>query len=80
MYSAGGDKNIIKWDLNNKKQIAKLEGHQDWIYDICISQNDKILFSAGGENIIVWDLEQNLSIKRLIGHTNIIQTISLDNK
>ncbi len=58
LFSSHYDNIIRKWDLNSKKLLSQLEGHDDKVRDIALSVDGKKLFSASYDGKIkVWDTE-----------------------
>ena len=53
---SGGDTTIRIWDLLEKKQVAVLEGHTDYIYTLAISSDDEYIISGSKDKTIrIWN-------------------------
>lgn len=78
LYSAGADKTIKIWDLNEGKEILDLIGHSSFINDLVISPDGKKLYSAGADKTIkAWDLNTGKELFSLKGHDNYINSLAL---
>ncbi len=67
LASAGGDKLIKIWDMEDYKNIGILQGHSDQILSLCEIKNQerKLLLSTGEDKkLILWDLE-NFSLLKI---------------
>ena len=54
--SAGVDKKIVVWDVNNASHVCELSGHTDTIYQLVFSRDCTILASGGLDNCVkLWD-------------------------
>jgi len=75
---SGGHDNIIKlWDVNTGGLIKQFAGHDDWVYDICLSVDEKYIYSASLDKTIkVWDISSGKLIATLKGHSDGV--VSLD--
>ncbi len=57
ILAVGSDTTIELWDLETKRKIQELDGHQDLISAIAISPNNQILASSSLDNTIrLWNL------------------------
>ena len=58
IFASGGlDHKIVIWDINEKKDIALLEGHTDWVKSIIFSKDQQQLFSTGDDTKIAkWNI------------------------
>jgi len=66
LFSASGDGEIIKWDLGIPKLEKRIPAHQGFVRDMCLTRNDKQLFSCGDDKTIkLWrpDTEMEKSIE-----------------
>jgi len=60
LYSGSADGEVIQWDLGAAKVSRRLAAHQGFVRDICISPNDKNLFSCGDDKTIkLWRNEED---------------------
>jgi WD40 repeat protein len=80
VYSGGHDNLVKVWDVSTGGLIRSLAGHDDWVYDICLSADEKMLFSASFDKTIrYWDLETGKNVFTLKGHTDGIVCIDISN-
>lgn len=81
---SGGHDNLIKvWDVATGNMIYSLAGHEDWVYDLCLSADEKTIYSAGFDKVIkVWNAETRKNTATLKGHSEgvVCLDISTDNK
>ena len=76
--TGGEDKQVIVWDLNSKKSIHFLKGHDEKIAAVSISPDNTQGLSSGAypdTKIIHWDLKTGLKLKELTGHKHGIRAI-----
>jgi len=88
LFSSSGDGIICLWDLSSKtiskifkkmKEEKKEDGkdHDDAIYAIQISQDDRKILAGRDKSIIIWDIQSGKEISRLEGHDGQILTLVL---
>lgn len=67
---------FAKSSIPVKKEILRLEAHNDHVRSVAISP-DSSLVATGGEDALVklWDLASGKQIKTLSGHTNWVSTL-----
>ncbi|XP_059140852.1 WD repeat-containing protein 88-like [Physella acuta] len=54
------DMNIVVWDLENSVQKLKLQGHSDWVNDVCFSEDQKWLLSCSRDTTLrLWNIEES---------------------
>ncbi|OMJ87262.1 hypothetical protein SteCoe_11029 [Stentor coeruleus] len=64
------DKSISIWSISEKKLIANLTGHQDWVLSIGFIKDNKYLASGSGDGILkYWDLENYQEILSFKAHS-----------
>ena len=77
LISGGHDDMIKMWDVATGGLIKQFAGHGDWVYDICLSADEKYIYSASLDKTIkVWDIASGKQIATLKGHTDGV--VSLD--
>jgi len=76
---SGGHDNLVKmWDAATGGMIRSYAGHEDWVYDICLSPDEKMLYSASFDKTVkAWDLNSGKNIFTLKGHTEGIVCIDI---
>ncbi|CAG99892.1 tRNA (34-2'-O)-methyltransferase regulator RTT10 [Kluyveromyces lactis] len=61
---------IIVWELDSKKKIHTLRGHEGSIFYVTTSNNGKLLASCSDDrSIIIWDMVSGKLLSRAWGHT-----------
>lgn len=77
LISGGHDDMIKMWDVNTGGLIKQFAGHNDWVYDICLSADEKYIYSASLDKTIkVWDIASGKQVATLKGHSDGV--VSLD--
>lgn len=68
---SGGHDNLVKiWDVGTGSLIKSFAGHDDWIYDLCLSADEKLLYSGSFDKTIkIWDVGTGKNTGSLKGHT-----------
>ena len=57
LAAAGVDTVVRVWSVDEKKLVAELKGHSDWVRSVCFSADGKLLASAGNDSAaLVWDV------------------------
>ena len=81
MVSCGWDKQIIEWDLENKKKIKIYEGHDNSIVHIAYFKNDEHILSIGSDDMIkLWDASSGICMETLQNEVQITTGITLDSR
>ena len=83
IISGGHDNRIKIWDVATGGLIKEFAGHDDWVYDICLSPDEKYIYSASLDKTIkVWDIASGKQIATLKGHSDgvVCLDISKDGK
>lgn len=63
---AGGNKEISIYDARNFKKLIDLKGHQELIFDLSFSNDNKHLLSGSWDGtMIIWDMHTFLPEKRI---------------
>ena len=68
IITAARDSLIKTWDVKTGIHLQTLQGHNDWIYTVCTSTNDKTIFSGSDSCIKIWDLYSGSCIGTLTKH------------
>jgi WD40 repeat protein len=76
-YIGCNDGLIRMWDLENGKEIARFKDHRGCIYDVCLSQDEKLLASGGVDQVVrIWDASSGELVTRCSGHTGEIHEVA----
>ncbi|KAK3592529.1 hypothetical protein CHS0354_039876 [Potamilus streckersoni] len=60
MVSGSYDQNIVVWDVDNMVEKVKLQGHTDWVEDVCFNKDDSWLLSCSKDHTIrMWNIEDS---------------------
>ncbi|CDO94918.1 unnamed protein product [Kluyveromyces dobzhanskii CBS 2104] len=72
---------IIVWDLNTKKKVYTLHGHEGAIFCVVASKSGKLLASCSDDRSIkIWDLESGNLLSTAWGHTARIWNLQFYNE
>lgn len=76
---SGGHDNLAKmWDLSTGSLVKSYAGHDDWIYDLCLSPDEKVLYTGSFDRTVkIWDVATGKNIGTLKGHKEGIVCIAL---
>ncbi|KAG2111119.1 WD40-repeat-containing domain protein [Suillus clintonianus] len=74
LISGSGNGSIRIFDTATWQQISSiLEGHQDLVYTIAVSRNERLLASASWDGTVrLWNLDTNLPIGPPLQHENLV--------
>src|SRR5918997_1491764 len=74
--AAGADRAIRIWEVESGKELALIEDHADWIFDIAFSPDGKRLATASRDKTSkVFDVEKKESIVTFPGHAETVYTV-----
>ena len=76
LVSGSNDGTVRVWDPNDGTEIARLEGHTDWVQSVGYSPDGTRLVSGSFDGTIrVWDPDAGTEIARLEGHTSTVLSV-----
>lgn len=53
------DSTVVVWDVDNRVQKVRLQGHDDWIEDVCFSSDQNTVLSCSKDRTIrIWNVEE----------------------
>ncbi len=74
---------VLIWDLVNGREMARLEGHTEFVFAFAFTADSKRLATAGiDRRVLLWDLaavasgESKSPILSFIGHTDCVSTLA----
>ncbi|MEM7402451.1 MAG: WD40 repeat domain-containing protein [Myxococcota bacterium] len=69
LVSSGLDRSIHLWNTETRREIQRMPGHDNPIFDISLSTNKRFaVTSSSDETVGVWDLQSKQQVKKLRGH------------
>jgi WD40 repeat protein/DNA-binding SARP family transcriptional activator len=78
ILSGFNDGTLILWDLNNKEEIFRLQGHTARVNDVDFSPDGLFAISGGDDQqVILWDLTNGQVNKYLEAHTGIVRAVEI---
>lgn len=81
---SGGHDNLVKiWDFSTGSLVKSFAGHDDWVYDLCLSTDEKTIYSGSFDRTIkIWDVVTGKNTGTLKGHSEgiVCLDISKDGK
>ncbi|CAL5415509.1 unnamed protein product [Camellia sinensis] len=76
MFSAGDDKQVKCWDLEQNKVIRSYHGHLSGVYCLAVHPTIDILLTGGRDSVCrVWDIRSKMQIHALSGHENTVCSV-----
>ncbi|PPD84133.1 hypothetical protein GOBAR_DD18921 [Gossypium barbadense] len=76
MFSAGDDKQVKCWDLEQNKVIRSYHGHLSGVYCLALHPTIDILLTGGRDSVCrVWDIRTKMQIFALSGHDNTVCSV-----
>ena len=82
LVSGGFDGTVRVWDLQTKKEVRQLKVESGTVYSLALSNDGKLLATAGRDGLKVWDIaaEKMLHREPLLGSTCFATAFSPDGK
>lgn len=76
LFSAGEDKQVKCWDLEQNKVVRHFHGHLSGVYALALHPRLDCLVTAGRDGTArVWDIRTKQTVHVLAGHTNTIMSV-----
>ncbi|CAN0855748.1 Protein pleiotropic regulatory locus 1, partial [Linum grandiflorum] len=73
MFSAGDDKLVKCWDLEQNKAIRSYHGHLSGVYCLALHPTIDLLLTGGRDSVCrVWDIRTKMQAFALAGHDNTV--------
>jgi WD40 repeat protein len=71
------DREILLWQIADRKQIATLIGHTAWILSVAFSPDGQFIASGSNDQTLrLWDAQTGQCLKTLKGHTSGVQSVA----
>ncbi|OAF64404.1 hypothetical protein A3Q56_07884 [Intoshia linei] len=78
LVSGSRDKTIRIWDIGTSQCLFQLNGHDDWVRQMCFQTGGGYLLSCSDDkNIKIWDLRNRRCVKTLEAHEHFVSTIAI---
>ena len=78
VFSGGHDNLLKSWDVNTGKMIRSYAGHDDWIYELCLSPDEKTIYTGSFDKTVkCWDTNSGKILYTLKGHSEGIVCIAI---
>lgn len=75
------DGRVIFWDIQSGRRVETLRGHTDWVTDLVLSDDGKLLASASIDMTArIWSVAEAKSLRTLRGHTWYLNRVALDSQ
>lgn len=76
LFSAGEDKQVKCWDLEQNKVVRHFHGHLSGVYTLALHPRLDCLVTAGRDGTArVWDIRTKQTVHVLSGHTNTVMSV-----
>jgi WD40 repeat protein len=76
------------WDLRDRAQIMRLDGHEDWIWSVAVSPDGRLIASGSGPiqregetpdtSIRIWDATTGAPVEVLDGHSDTVHGLAFN--
>jgi len=78
ILSGGHDNKVKLWNVVTGKMIQSFTAHNDWVYMVKFSADEKYVYSASLDKTIkIWEVETGKNIATLEGHTDGVITFDI---
>ena len=72
----GADGLVKLWDPIRGAELARMQGHQDWVLAVAWSPDGKRLASAGQTSLVIaWDAETGRKLSTMRGHNDWVDAV-----
>ena len=70
---------LIVWDLERGRNIARITGHSDWINAVAINPDASTALTGSADaTLVMWDLVTGEMIRRFEGHDAGVRSVAID--
>merc|ERR550534_836865 len=70
LYTGSGDGEVIQWDLGISAISRRLACHQGFVRDICLTSNDRRLFTCGDDKTVkLWKADKESDTAHQVWHS-----------
>jgi WD40 repeat protein len=78
LASAGGDRTVRLWDVEKRKMLAVLQGHEEIIWSLVFAPDGKTLASGSQDTTIrLWDVAGRKELAVLRGHGDSVASLAI---
>ncbi len=72
------DGSIVVWNLETKKEIARLRGHTAQVNAVVFGPDGRTALSGGDDaRVILWDVKRGEALQRFDGHTGVVRAVEI---
>lgn len=73
LFSAGDDKKVMCWDLEQNQIVRHFHGHLSGVYCLAMHPTENLIVTGGRDSVArVWDIRSKEQIHCLTGHTDTV--------
>lgn len=77
LLATGVDNDVLLWQVDNSRQLARFRGHTAWVVAIAFSPDGTVLASGSHDQTVrLWDVQHGQCHKTLQGHSSWIRAIA----
>jgi WD40 repeat protein len=74
--TGGKDRIIRLWNLKEKKEVFRLEGHTDTVTGLAVSPDGQLALSSSWDGTVrLWNLKTGRELRRLLGHSDFVLAV-----
>ena len=78
VISASKDGDLKVWDYKNGRELETLKGHNEWIYALAVSPDQKRLVSGALDSSLkIWDLDTYECLQDLVGGSVLVYVMGM---
>lgn len=75
--AAYDDSNLRVWDINQRREIHLLKGHEDYVKTVAVTPNNQFAISGSEDHSLkIWSMETGEEISTLTGHLGLVQGVA----
>lgn len=80
LFFTGGEDQVIRlWDSGDGSPVARFDGHESEVRDICVTRDDAKMSSCGGDGqLLYWDLSYQRPVRKFGCHNDGVNAVKFN--